>query len=241
MKNLGHNYKSQIFLMKKNEAPRAKSPWFPKAQYQAAPAPSLPCRQASALSKVQFVTPRTYKKSSHLFFMAVLIVSFAGTGHASDNFGHDFTKTQPISNYQTKKQPQIKTTPTIPSAPRTPVFINTPSLTQNINSQAQTPPQTSYTSQMSALDKLTKPKITVPDFEQKYKDILKALEEKAAKKKKKLSETLLEEIDRYGIYINIVLILLIVIYVIYKERWKSSHPDGESTSEENKDIWHENF
>lgn len=181
-------------------------------------------------------------KIYHLFFIMLPMLFYAGTSDAGDNFGLDLTKKQMMPNYQSQKQPRMQSMPSVPvaTAPTPQTISSPPAPTYNTNLNSQLPPENSLVSQLSTLDKLKNPKITVPNFEEKYKKMLQAAQEKAAKKKRKLSEALLEEIDRYGIYINVLLIILIMAYVVYKERWKTTRPD-HPPEDENKDIWHEDF
>lgn len=176
-----------------------------------------------------------------LLLLVLLAVIFPPAAYSSDNFGRDFTKTQLPSSYQVRQQPQRQSTPTLSiQKPQNSPALNTPSLQQPQEIGSQLPAGTSQVSQITTLQRLTKPKITVPDYEEKYKKILQAMQEKAARKKKKLSETLLEEVDRYGIAINIILIILIMAYVVYKEKTKAL-PTDESTDEKEDSIWREKF
>ncbi|MFH1691021.1 MAG: hypothetical protein ABIC68_00410 [Candidatus Omnitrophota bacterium] len=182
-------------------------------------------------------------KISLLFPLAIVVLFFPRAAYSADNFGRDLTKTQLPSNYQIRQQPKHQTSSVLPTpAPQNQAAINMPSLqqTQKIDASSQLPAQTPQASQISMLQKFTKPKITVPDYEEKYQKIIRAMQEKAARKKRKLSETLLEEIDKYGIFINIALIILIMVYVVYKERLKESSSDIPP-DDEDKSIWREQF
>lgn len=165
---------------------------------------------------------------------------------AADNFQRGLTRNQIPAPYQSNtvnKQPRLQTAPAMPEqTPQTLPQMDAPVLApaQNMDTNSQVPVQPYSSPKLPDYYSYEAPKITVPDYEKKYQQIVKAAQEKAAKKKKKLLEALLEEIDKYGIFINILLIVVIMVYMVYKDRWKTSHPD-EPMDQQKKDIWHEEF
>lgn len=93
---------------------------------------------------------------------------------------------------------------------------------------------------------IRKPKITVPDYEAKYKSLLsRQATAKLSKKKKTLWQTIQEEAGKYGLLLVLGLVLSIILFTLYKDREailraeafeKHQHPE-----EEKKNIWKEEF
>ncbi|MFH0940314.1 MAG: hypothetical protein V1840_00470 [Candidatus Omnitrophota bacterium] len=98
---------------------------------------------------------------------------------------------------------------------------------------------------------LTKTRITVPDFEERYKKLLEAQAEAKRKKKKSLIDSVLDEIVRYGFLIVLGLVVLVVIYALRKDKetpgtgfQMPQHPEKplkEEQEEPKKDIWQDDF
>ncbi|MEK7849571.1 MAG: hypothetical protein AAB213_01930 [Candidatus Omnitrophota bacterium] len=96
---------------------------------------------------------------------------------------------------------------------------------------------------------LTKTRITVPNFEEKYKKLLAAQAEAKRKKKKSLIDSILDEIVHYGFLIVLGLVILVVVYVLRKDKetpgtgfQMPQHPEKpQEQREPKKDIWQDDF
>jgi hypothetical protein len=94
---------------------------------------------------------------------------------------------------------------------------------------------------------LTQMRITVPDYEEKYKKLLAAQAEAKRKKKKSLIDSILDEIVRYGFLIVLGLVVLVVVYALRKDKETPGtgfqmprHPE-KPLDEPKKDIWQDEF
>ena len=79
-------------------------------------------------------------------------------------------------------------------------------------------------------------KITVPDYEKRFNEMF--LEQaKAAKKKKKLIDAIMDEVTKYGFYMILAFVVLLTVYALRKE--EPGAPSGEKPpgEEDKKDIW----
>lgn len=114
-------------------------------------------------------------------------------------------------------------------------------LSGTLPSLAQRPsPAPALPSPSSALD-LKKTKITVPDFEKRFRDLMQAEQIAKTQKKKNLFESILDEVSRYGYLMVLGLVVFIVIVTLRKEK-TSPPPIGTASKEEaGKNIWHEDF
>jgi len=160
-------------------------------------------------------------------------------------------------NSQTRG-PQVPILPSMPVADATPVAqintappvnlptnpaINAPNLPETSLPSAPTPPPMTSLSKpeiptfQSNIPSLEQTKISVPNFEKKWQEMLaKQAQQLAEKKKKTLWGSIVDEFMHYGIFLVLGLILLIVAYTVTKEQ-KEEKPEGEPQ----KDIWHEDF
>ena len=101
---------------------------------------------------------------------------------------------------------------------------------------------------MKNIADIKKPKITVPDYEKKYRELFEAEQIKKGIKKKSLIDSILDEFVRYGILITLGLVVFIVIYTVKKDKDitpqappPETPKEDEQKIEEKKDIWKENF
>ena len=98
---------------------------------------------------------------------------------------------------------------------------------------------------------LTELHITVPFYEEKYKQMLAAQAEAKTKKKKGFIDSILDEITRYGLFIVFGFVILVVVLALRKDKetpgtgfqmpQHSEKPLGEEQEEPKKDIWHDDF
>ena len=86
-----------------------------------------------------------------------------------------------------------------------------------------------------------KVKITVPSFEKQFQDQFLEQTAKTAKKKKKLFESIIDEVAHYGLYLVLIFVLLVVFYALRKDKQSPFSPSDQKPPEEKQDIWHEDF
>lgn len=96
---------------------------------------------------------------------------------------------------------------------------------------------------------IKKPKISVPSYQNKYDQTMKArmMAQAEMKKQMKLFDRIMNEIGNYGIWIIVGLVLFIIIYTIWKEKETDSKMAQEEENikqlgtAEKKDIWSDGF
>lgn len=88
---------------------------------------------------------------------------------------------------------------------------------------------------------MKKPKITVPDFEKKFREMMEAEQIAKTKKKKGLFESILDEVSRYGYLMVLGLVVVIMIVTLRKEKTPPAPIGSTSKEEAEKNIWREDF
>lgn len=147
------------------------------------------------------------------------------------------TTATPTTPTPVSAQPAIEKIPMSIPAPVTAPTAQTPLATPTIiplQKNMQAPVQKGF------ID-IVKPKITVPDYEKRYKEIFLAQAEKAAKKRKKLIESIMDEVTKYGIYLIFSFVILLILYVLRKEGPAGPTAGKPPIEEDRKDIWKEDF
>ena len=92
-----------------------------------------------------------------------------------------------------------------------------------------------------------KVEITVPDYEQKFREMYqKEQTVKAAKKKKKLIESIADEVRTYALLFVMGFVVFLVIYTLRKDKGPDVTPVGEQEKTKKaeatkKNIWDEDF
>jgi hypothetical protein len=102
-------------------------------------------------------------------------------------------------------------------------------ITDSLQSSMQTP-------QLSNPIQIRPTKISVPNYEEKYLKMIEALKTKAAQKKKTLIASILDEIDRYGIPINIALIIFVIVFAIRREQRAAPKEELENKKEGESEV-----
>ena len=87
------------------------------------------------------------------------------------------------------------------------------------------------------------PRISAPDFEAKFKKLQQQQLEEKAKKKKKFSESIMDEFKNYGLFFLFGLAAILLVYVLRKEApSKQLLPENaKEPLDLKKDIWKEDF
>ncbi len=95
---------------------------------------------------------------------------------------------------------------------------------------------------------MQKTRISVPDFEEKYKRMLMAQAEAKKHKKKSLIDSILDELVHYGMFLILGIVILVVIYALRKDKETPGtgfhlpeQPSSKLPQEPKKDIWHDEF
>jgi|GEM_PF-977942 len=202
------------------------------------------------------------KAAPHLFILSFFVLSLLLSASAwAEKFQSSFS-----NDYMTQsKQQDIKIAPvqvqktqaTIP--PSAPIQQQTAIQTQTIAPALDIPQSSGISTQdiyipastlaAPKVPAMTQTRISVPDFEERYKKLLAAQAEAKHKKKKSLIDSILDEIVHYGFLIVLGLVILVVVYALRKDKktpgtgfQMPQHPEKTSEHEKpKKDIWQDEF
>ncbi len=90
--------------------------------------------------------------------------------------------------------------------------------------------------------------ISVPSYEKEYQEMLeKQRIDQEARKKKKFTDALKEDIRRHGLLLLLGFVVLLIVYALRKERTpaksvrEQEQPPAPPEPPSGKDIWHEDF
>lgn len=185
--------------------------------------------------------------------LALLISAFSVNPACAEKFG-SYTSTS--TDYTTQNNNlKITATPTIPKTVITssqrpamaePERLETISIPvqQDINTQMPVAIQPAYKPQITAIkpvSTMSQQKITVPSFEKQFQAMIKEQEIKL-KKKMTFMESIMNEIQRYGMFIVLILVLLVILYAVHKDKAPQiPHQTQKPTELPKKNIWHEDF
>lgn len=192
----------------------------------------------------------TKKIRLSLFFFLLFIG--AATCYA-DKFGSSFSRdymTQDTAS-SLRNKPSIPQSPQVATVPSSQTTVPMPPvITAPLPSPGVSLPQpsTDWTGRITSLPgttNLKQLKISIPEYEKRLQEMMRTQEEKAKAKKKSLLESILNEITRYGIYIVLGLVILIVLYALHKDKptvalppvAKPEDPEGAPK----KSIWDDEF
>lgn len=168
-----------------------------------------------------------------------LVFFFCGASVVSaDKFGSGLS-----SDYMTQDTSAgLKNQPMTVPSPVPAVQQQAPLATPSAAVPAMTMPASSFPAVSSApsILNMQKPKISVPNFEEQFRKLVRAQEEKILKKKKTLIESITNEIANYGMLIVLALVILIVLYAIHKDK-QAGHGPAEKAEEGKKTLWDDEF
>lgn len=174
------------------------------------------------------------------FFLCGTAVASAdkfGSGLTTDYATQDTSAAlkKPLVTQTVPSTPSIQQQTTIPSAaiPAPGAGIPAPTATQ-VPSAFTAMPKTP-----SMLD-MRKTDISVPNFEEQFRNLLKKQEEKILKKHKTFIESIINEVKNYGMYIVLALVILIVLYAIHKDKHEPA-PSEKLAEPEKKSLWDDEF
>ncbi len=173
------------------------------------------------------------------FFCGASVVSADkfGSGLSNDYMTQDASvnlKRQPMS----VPAPTVTTSPVVQQqAPLATPTIAVPTVTLPASSTGATFPAAPST---PSIINTLKPKISVPNFEEQFRKLVRAQEEKLLKKKKTLIESITNEISNYGMLIVLALVILIVLYAIHKDK-QTGPSQAEKAEEGKKTLWDDEF
>ena len=189
---------------------------------------------------------RTLKIIGIILFLSALN---ANSLSYADKFGSSIS-----SDYMTQDtSSSLKNKPSIPQASSIPMATGIQQPVVPVTAQAASIP-TAYLpktpSEISTqIQPITSPadlkqlKISVPNYEKQYQDMMRKQEEKGKKKKKTLIESILFEIKQYGMLLVLLMVTLIVFYAVHKD--KAPPPTPTETEKKadmkKKSIWDDEF
>jgi hypothetical protein len=193
-------------------------------------------------------------------FCFLLLASPIASG---EKFSSSFDNQQNLKNNIPLTQstpPSLPTTPqsssSLPQAPTAPsatyqdasltdqtVIPATPSVPASVQNPQAIIPAFGGRASAPSVPVLKPPKITLPTtYEKQFQIMLAAQAQARAQKKKTFYEAIYDEIMRYGLFIVLGFVALLVVYALRKDKEAEKFQPSETSPEEKKkDIWHEEF
>lgn len=188
----------------------------------------------------------------------VLLLFFgaAAPAFSTDKFQSSFSQDYSIKNNKQELKQDLPSAPSVPAvapssiqpaAQETSVVVPESAPTPPIESTASVPPVSPIQQKIQAPEQkglidIPKTRISVPDYEKQYREMFLSQAEKAARKRKKLIESIIDEVTKYGIYLIFGFVILLILYALRKGE-PAGGPTGDKPhfEDDKKDIWKEDF
>lgn len=203
-------------------------------------------------------------KKNILVYSCFLFLLLTGPVASAEKFSSSFDSQQDFKNKipLTPAVPAtLPTTPQVsssfPQAPAGPsvtyqdtsladqtVIPATPSVPASVQNPQAILPAFGGRASAPSVPVLKPPKITVPTtYEKQLQAMLASQAQARAQKKKTFYEAIYDEIMRYGLFIVLGFVALLVVYALRKDKEAEKIQSSETSPEEEKkkDIWHEEF